>query len=230
MAQKGSVRSSLSGIRSLKKVSLANTIADMIAQAIAEQSIKPGERIVEVSLAEKLNVSRVPVREALKILATQGVLREGRQSYEVPEASDDTAQQVQEARVLLESLLLRDAIRHWHDGSEDISSLTLALEQMKRSAKAQNYEEFRNGDLAFHREITLAAHNEVVRALWEMIARHVLIVLNVPGYRRIDLQLLTRKHIELHAFILEQVKTPGPLEEVRAALEAHFIPTEALQR
>lgn len=228
--QKGSKRSSLSGIRSLKKVSLANTIADMIAQAIAERSIQPGERIVEVSLAEKLNVSRVPVREALKILATQGVLREGRQSYEVPEASDDTAKQVQEARVLLESLLLRDAIRNWHHGAEDIAALTETLDQMKRSAAARNYEEFRNGDLAFHREITLAARNDTVRALWEMIARHVLIVLNVPGDRRLDLQELTRKHVELYEFILRQVQQPGTLAEITAALEAHFIPTDALKR
>lgn len=225
MAPKDSKRSSLSGIRSLKKVSLANTIADTIAQAIADESIKPGERIVEVTLAEKLNVSRVPVREALKILATQGVLREGRQSYEVPEASDDTASQVQEARILLESLLLRDAIQSWRADNGTIEALNDALQQMKAAAQAGNHEAFRRSDLAFHREISVAAHNEVVRTLWETIARHVLIVLNVPSYRRIDLRELTQRHIDLHAFILRQVDSPGSLEDIRAALEAHFIPT-----
>lgn len=225
MAQKASPRATLSEIRSLKKTSLASTIADMIAQAIADQAIKPGERIVEVSLAERLSVSRVPVREALKILATQGVLREGRQSYEVPEASDRTARQVQEARVLLESLLLRDAIWQWHHGAADLAPLHEALKQMKAAARARDHEEFRRSDLAFHREITVAADNEVVRVLWEMIARHVLIVLNVPGYSQIDLQALARKHVDLHEFILRQVREPGSPEEVRAALEAHFLPT-----
>lgn len=226
MAPKDNKRSSLSGIRSLKKVSLANTIADTIAQAIADQSIRPGERIVEVTLAEKLNVSRVPVREALKILATQGVLREGRQSYEVPEASDDTGAQVQEARVLLESLLLRDAIQCWRSDSSTLDGLNEALQDMKAAAHSGSHEAFRRSDLAFHREISLAAHNEVVRTLWETIARHVLIVLNVPSYRRIDLRELTQRHVDLHAFILRQIEAPGTLEDIRAALEAHFIPTQ----
>jgi DNA-binding GntR family transcriptional regulator len=231
VAPKDNKRSSLSGIRSLKKVSLANTIADTIAQAIADQSIKPGERIVEVTLAEKLNVSRVPVREALKILATQGVLREGRQSYEVPEASDDTGHQVQEARILLESLLLRDAIQAWRaDPGTTLDALNDALQQMKAAAHAGSHEAFRRSDLAFHREISIAAHNEVVRTLWETIARHVLIVLNVPSYRRIDLRELTQRHVDLHAFILRQIESPGSLEDIRAALEAHFIPTSPATR
>lgn len=224
MAPKDNKKSSLSGIRSLKKVSLANTIADTIAQAIADQSIKPGERIVEVTLAEKLNVSRVPVREALKILATQGVLREGRQSYEVPESSDDTGSQVQEARVLLESLLLRDAIQAWRTDPGTLGALNEALKQMQSAAQTGSHEAFRLSDLAFHREISIAAHNEVVRTLWETIARHVLIVLNVPSYRRIDLRELTQRHVDLHAFILRQIDSPGSLEDIRAALEAHFIP------
>lgn len=230
MAPKDNKRSSLSGIRSLKKVSLANTIADTIAQAIADQSIKPGERIVEVTLAEKLNVSRVPVREALKILATQGVLREGRQSYEVPEASDDTGHQVQEARILLESLLLRDAIQAWRADPATLDALNDALQQMKAAAQAGSHEAFRRSDLAFHREISIAAHNEVVRTLWETIARHVLIVLNVPSYRRIDLRELTHRHVDLHAFILRQIEAPGSLEDIREALEAHFIPTAPATR
>jgi DNA-binding GntR family transcriptional regulator len=224
MAPKDNKRSSLSGIRSLKKVSLANTIADTIAQAIADETIKPGERIVEVTLAEKLNVSRVPVREALKILVTQGVLREGRQSYEVPEASDDTGSQVQEARILLESLLLRDAIQAWRADPGTLDALNEALQQMKAAAHVGSHEAFRRSDLAFHREIGIAAHNEVVRTLWETIARHVLIVLNVPTYRRIDLRELTQRHVDLHAFILRNVENPGSLEDIRAALEAHFIP------
>lgn len=225
MAPKDNKRSSLSSIRSLKKVSLANTIADTIAQAIADQSIKSGERIVEVTLAEKLNVSRVPVREALKILATQGVLREGRQSYEVPEASDDTGRQVQEARILLESLLLRDAIQSWRADNGSLGALNDALQDMKAAARDGSHEAFRRSDLAFHREISVAAHNEVVRTLWETISRHVLIILNVPSYRRIDLRDLTQRHVDLHAFILRQVDNPGSLDDIRAAIEAHFIPT-----
>lgn len=226
MAPPKSKRSSLSSIGNLKKVSLAETIADTIAHAISDQGIQPGERIVEVTLAEKLNVSRVPVREALKILATQGVIREGRQSYEVADFSENTARQVQEARILLESLLLRDAIQVWHRGGETLDALADTLEQMTAAAEAGDHEGFRRADLAFHREIARSARNDVVHTLWETIARHVLIVLNAPRFRPVDLRRLARQHEQLFGFIRDQVAQPGDAAAVRAALEAHFVPAD----
>lgn len=216
-------RSALGSFRSLKKVPLSETIADTIAQAIADQNIKPGERIVEVSLAQKLNVSRVPVREALKILATQGVLQDGRQSYEVPQCTSEGAAQVHEARLMLETLLLRDSIRHWHDTGTKADGLTEALDRMRDAAKVKNIEEFRTHDLSFHREISLAANNEIVRTLWETTARHVLIVLNVPGQSKIDLKKLVQKHAELKVFVDLQIRNPGPVEDIRRALSEHFL-------
>lgn len=221
--ERTSKRSSLGSIRSLKKVTLSETIADTIAQAIADQSIKPGERIVEVSLAQKLNVSRVPVREALKILATQGVLQDGRQSYEVPDHSPEKAGQVQEVRIMLETLLLRDAIRSWHDSGTTTEALNEPLEKMAAAARMGQIEEFRKHDLAFHREISLAANNEIVRTLWETIARHVLIVLNVPSRSNIDLRQLVKKHTELRDFIDRQIENPGSVEDIRKALSEHFV-------
>jgi len=195
----------------------------MISQSIANQSIKPGERIVEVALAQKLNVSRVPVREALKILATQGVLQDGRQSYEVPIYNERRVGQIHEARMILETLLLRDAIRCWHEGKTSVDALSEPLEQMHAAAKFGQIEEFRQADLAFHRAITLAAENEIVRTLWETTARHVLIVLNVPTLKRIDLKQLAQKHTELRSFIVRQVAQPGPDEDIGKALARHFV-------
>jgi len=221
--EKTSKRSSLGSIRSLKKVTLSERIADTIAQAIADQSFKPGERIVEVSLAQKLNVSRVPVREALKILATQGVLQDGRQSYEVPQHSPETANQVQEARIMLETLLLRDAIRYWHDNDETTEVLNEPLERMTAAARMGQVEEFRKHDLAFHREISHVANNEIVRTLWETTARHVLIVLNVPNQSNLDLKQLARKHVALRDFIDRQIAEPGSDEDIRKALFEHMV-------
>ena len=58
-------------------VSLADNIANVIANAIAARHLLPGERLVETALAERLGVSRVPIREALKVLHAQGILTGG---------------------------------------------------------------------------------------------------------------------------------------------------------
>ena len=60
-------------LRQPKRVSLSESVADSIAEAIATRVIQPGERLVETNLAEKLGVSRVPIREALKVLHAQGL-------------------------------------------------------------------------------------------------------------------------------------------------------------
>jgi DNA-binding GntR family transcriptional regulator len=223
LAATKSKKPALAFLATSKKVSLAETIADTIAQAIADRNLNPGERIVEVALAERLNVSRVPVREALKILSTQGVLQEGRQSYEVPPLNEETAKQVQEARTMLETLLLRDAIHAWRTGEAGLDGLDMALLRMQSAAKVNDADEFRRSDLAFHREISRAAGNEIVRTLWETVARHTLIVLNVPRHRNIDLMALAEKHVSLRAFIADQIEMPGNQDDVLNALRAHFL-------
>lgn len=223
MAATQSKKPELNFLASSKKVSLAETIADTIAQAIADRNLNPGERIVEVALAERLNVSRVPVREALKILATQGVLQEGRQSYEVPQLNERTAEQVQEVRTMLEALLLRDAIQNWRNGVAPLDGLDVALHRMEMAAKAKDADEFRRSDLAFHREIARASGNDIVRTLWETVARHTLIVLNVPRHLNIDLTELAQKHVNLRKFIAEQIENPGTQDDMLAALRAHFL-------
>ena len=53
---------------------LGDAVADAIVSAVASGLLKPGQRIVEADLAAMLKVSRVPIREAIKILQAQGIL------------------------------------------------------------------------------------------------------------------------------------------------------------
>ena len=54
--------------------SLADQVANSIVEGIANGAIAPGQKIIEVDLATQLQVSRAPVREALKILEAQGIV------------------------------------------------------------------------------------------------------------------------------------------------------------
>ncbi|HEV7922286.1 MAG TPA: GntR family transcriptional regulator, partial [Thermoanaerobaculia bacterium] len=53
---------------------LAEQAAEAIVIGIAEGVLKPGQRLVETELARTLQMSRVPLREALKILEAQGIV------------------------------------------------------------------------------------------------------------------------------------------------------------
>lgn len=211
--------------------SLADNVANLIANAIATGHIAPGARIVETSLAERLGVSRVPIREALKVLHAQGILTGGgHRGYHVSTFGPEVTQQILEVRLMLESFLLRDAIANWRSGIEDIAALQIPIDDMKRAAKSDDIAASLMADLEFHRAIRDAARNSIVGTLWDTIARHVMIVFNFERYRDKDLNAIAVQHEAFRAFIYEQVKKPSSLEKVNAALEDHILLIERKRR
>ena len=206
------------------RISLADNIADLIAKAIATRHINPGERIIETALVERLGVSRVPIREALKVLHAQGILvGGGHRGYHVAAFGPEVTQQVLEVRLTLESFLLRDAIQNWRSGVEDVKALQLSIEDMKRAAKAEDMSASLLADLDFHRTIRNAARNPIVGTLWDTIARHVLIVFNFERYRDKNLNAIAVQHEKFRDFIYAQVGKPGSVEKLHDALEDHIL-------
>lgn len=207
-----------------KRISLAESIADSVAEAIATRRLAPGERIVETALAKKLNVSRVPTREALKVLHAQGIITGGgHQGYRVAAFGPETAEKVNEIRLSLETFLLRDAILNWRDGRADPNDLDAVITRMRHAAGADDFGGLLLADLDFHRTVARASENSIASALWSAIARHVLIIFNLARYRDIDLQVVVRRHEALRDFITRQIANPGTDEELRHALDSHFL-------
>lgn len=208
-----------------KRASLAESIADAIAEAVATRHLAPGERVVETALAKRYVVSRVPVREALKILHTQGILTGGgHRGYRVAEFTPERVNQVFEIRLMLEAILLRDAVTRWHREDADLTELQAIVETMRTAAKSEDFRSILRQDLEFHRTICAASENEVARSMWNAIARHVLIIFNLARYRDTGLSVVVRRHEKLLAFIRGQVQAPGSVDTLRAALDDHFLP------
>jgi DNA-binding GntR family transcriptional regulator len=208
-----------------KRISLSESVADTIAQAISTRIISPGERIVETSLVEKLGVSRVPIREALKVLHAQGIISGGgHRGYRVAAFDASVTQQIMEVRLSLESFMLRDAIENWRQGRGSPSILEPCIDQMRASAKAGSLRNSLIADLEFHRIIRQAADNPIVGTLWDTIARHVLIVFNFERFRDEDLEAIPRQHEEFLDWIKGQVaKSETAFGDIQTALENHML-------
>lgn len=203
---------------------LAHSIADSVAEAIATGHLGFGERVVETALADKYEVSRVPVREALKVLATQGILvGGGHRAYRVATFSPEKIEQVFEVRLGLEAILLRDAVVHWRRRGAGPDALDRVIETMRTAARAGDLSAMLRADLEFHRTICEAAENEIAAALWNAIARHVLIIFNLARHRDVDLDRSVRQHLKLRAWIQRRIDAPneGPADW-SAVLEQHF--------
>ena len=204
---------------------LAQAIADSIAEAIATGHLRPGERVVETALANKYGVSRVPVREALKVLSTQGILvGGGHRGYRVVSFSPEKIEQVFEVRLGLEIILLRDAVASWRRRVGGLGELDGVIETMRTAVRAGDLRGMLRADLEFHRTICRAAENEIAAALWNAIARHVLIIFNLARHRDVDLEVSLEQHLKLrdHIQVLVDGRDGGAMDDLRATLETHF--------
>ena len=120
---------------------LRDVVFNTIRRAILRGELKPGERLMEIQLANKLGVSRTPIREAIRKLELEGlVLMVPRKGAEVAEITEKNLRDVLEVRCALEELAVQlacdridpermqqllDAAAHFRDilGTADITEL-----------------------------------------------------------------------------------------------------------
>ncbi|MDG4889779.1 GntR family transcriptional regulator [Mesorhizobium sp. WSM4887] len=225
-------RVDLVGLPRPNRVSLSESVADSIAGAIAMRVLAPGERIVEARLVDRLGVSRSPIRESLKTLEAQGILTGGRRrGYRVAAFDVGVTRQIMEARLSLESLLLRDAIDNWRRGAGSVNELQGPIDSMRSSAGMKDVQSSLIADLDFHRAIRFGARNAIVGTLWDAIARHVLIVFNFDRYRDENLEEIPRQHEQFRDWIVDQIAKPRTrFEEIERALEDHMLLIERKKR
>ena len=92
---------------------LRDVVFNTLRQAILRGELKPGERLMEIQLANKLGVSRTPIREAIRKLELEGlVLMIPRKGAEVAEITEKSLRDVLEVRRALEELSVKIGRAH----------------------------------------------------------------------------------------------------------------------
>src|SRR3712207_4098124 len=112
------------------------TLVDMVVEALMVGAVRglllPGDRIVESDVAQRLGVSRVPVREALRILESQGVvINEPYKGIRLVPYSPERLDHIIEARVALETSAAGRAIRLGRNSEESIVVLQRGIDEME---------------------------------------------------------------------------------------------------
>ena len=192
---------------------ITDDIIDRLVEAIAGGTLRPGERLVEESLAAELGVSRVPIREAMRELWLQGILRSapGR-GWQVATFDDHQIDEVCSVRIALESMMLAEAIPRLRDDPESFSELDRTLNLMRRGAADGDVEQVRRADVDFHRAALSVAEHSLGLGIWEGISRQVLIIFGLEIQSHPDFKAILRQHEELRGFLAEG--DPGSLVPV----------------
>src|SRR5471030_2058910 len=126
---------------------LRDQVYNLIREELRSGSLGPGQRLVEVTLAERLGVSRTPVREALFQLARDGLLVESDRGYMLPQQTPDAIRERLELRLLLEPAVARRACKE--ATREQIEDLKRATAHQRRQVKAANHLKFVEANVRF---------------------------------------------------------------------------------
>jgi DNA-binding GntR family transcriptional regulator len=147
--------------------SLADFVTDRIADEIVSGGLPAGSRLTEMALAERLGVSRSPIREALRNLSREGLVDLiPRRGAQVAGVSSADAVRLYECRMLLEPEACRDAVAALTDA--DILTLQALLGEMRSADAGVGMSQFLAANHGYHRRWLRACANPILRELIEL--------------------------------------------------------------
>lgn len=137
---------------------LRDVVFQTLRQAILRGELKPGERLMEIHLAQKLGVSRTPVREAIRKLELEGLVRMvPRKGAVVAEITISDLQDVLEVRMALEELAVKYVCRRVTQ--EQLDELKRRSDAFKKTLGGNDVGLCAQADMAFHDMIYQATGN-----------------------------------------------------------------------
>ena len=129
-----------------------------LREGILKGELKPGERLMEITLADRLGVSRTPIREAIRKLAIEGlVVIEPRKGARVADIDKQELNDVLELRRGLEELAIKKACERITD--EELKNLEIAAKEFSGLVSGNHLMALAEADVHFHDVIYRATHN-----------------------------------------------------------------------
>lgn len=196
-------------IQEFQNCSLVEIIFRQLEGMILSGKIEPGERINESRLSGQLGVSRAPIREALRLLASSGILEiRAKRGMFVRELEIKEVEELYDIRAALDVLAGEKAAERIDDGH--LPMLNRWMEEMAVFVDAQDTDAYYRANIAFHAAIVEVAGNARLLAIYEGVCKQMSlfrrISLSLPGQLRLSLQR--------HERILDAVKSK---DSVKAA-------------
>jgi len=164
--------------------SLHDEVASQLRERIFAGQLVPGTFLDEVRLAEELKISRTPLREALKVLTAEGLVRhEPRRGCFVAEVTEQDLDEIFPVIALLEGRCAHEAAVHASDA--DLVALEALHDKLARHAKAKRINEYYETNFAIHEAIIALADNrwlaQVIGDLRKIVKLARLQQLHAPG-------------------------------------------------
>ena len=184
---------------------LRDVVFNTLRQAILTGELKPGERLMEIHLADRLGVSRTPIREAIRKLELEGLVTMiPRRGAEVAQITEKSRKDVLEVRRALDALCAELACDRITD--EELENLRLACDAFETAVKTKDAKKIAQADVALHDIIVRATGNQrliqLVNNLSEQMYRYRFEYIKDTSYH----ELLISEHEKIYEAIAARNK------------------------
>lgn len=197
---------------------ISEEIGERLGLAIASGEQPPGARITETQIAEAMNVSRAPAREALLNLAARGVLLPiGARGLQVTPVSDGDAANIREVRLGLEGIGVEKAMAASREAPGLLDPLDRIIKEMDGLANGGDMLALAQCDVRFHRTIMELSDNPLLLRIWDDLSAQLLIQFCRDWHGHSD----RIGEVELHLRLLALLRS-GDCTAIQETLRDHF--------
>ncbi len=202
----------LSAIDFLRTKSLANVVQAEIERMIIDGELEPDEHVNENALAQRLGVSRGPIREACSALAAMGLIEIiPNRGFFVRALTNDEAQDLSEARASVFGCLAMMLAERITD--EQIAVLRGLVDKMAVIADTGSVHEYYPLNLEFHRQIGVMSGNNRLAQIYQSFVRE----LHIQRYRALSTGDTLHVSNAEHRSIVEALAARDPIRALQAA-------------
>jgi DNA-binding GntR family transcriptional regulator len=196
--------------------SLHDEVAAQLRDLIFSGDLLPGSFVDEVAMAERLEISRTPLREALKVLAAEGLVRhEPRRGCFVSQVTEQDLDDIFPVIALLEGRCAFEAARNATEA--DLEALEALHVRLNKHAKAGRITQYYEVNFAIHEAIISLANNrwlaQVIADLRKILKLARLQQLHAPGR--------LQQSLSEHMTVFAALKARDP-EGAEAAMKTHL--------
>lgn len=153
-------------------LSLRERVTQVLREAILNLHFEPGEKLIERRLCEETGVSRSCVREALRHLEAEGLVkRTPTRGMFVSEIEPDEARQIYEVRKVLESAMTRQFVERASE--KQLSALTAAFNRVETLSAGKDYLAYARALEKFSTCLMEGAGNDVAKQILDMLSARI---------------------------------------------------------
>jgi DNA-binding GntR family transcriptional regulator len=196
---------------------LSGPIVATIRERIISWQYPPEHRLTEEALSREFNVSRSPVREALRVLATSGLVkRMANRGYAVRQVNLREIEEIYEVRLALE-LYAVETLASRGGSQEALAPLRKSWEAVRDAPDNRNGEELAELDTIFHESLVALVGNETLLRNVKAIDERLLVFRMIDFRRRERLESSCAQHLDL----IERIEAKD-VEGARAAIRTNI--------